>query len=245
MAKRQEFAAHWWSRRWLEVLESFGWSNRLQRGRNYARQGLVLEVNVEPGLIMARVQGSSKVPYKVEIRLAELEAEVWAAASQEMGQRAAFCATLLADGMPDNIEEAFPPKHPLLPRRASEFHMDCSCPDFANPCKHLAAVFYVLAESFDQDPFLIFVLRGRTRQQILSSMPQLAEQSVVGEELEAYPLDLERFWAEPPDLPPLPPEPRVECSLLRRLGSPFPWCDDEELLKVWLPIYRQLGQTEK
>lgn len=235
--KAQGEAAHWWSKRWLDLLTSFGWASRMARGRLYARKGQVLEHSLEPGLVIARVQGSAPEPYDVEIGIKVLDDKTWESALHEIAQRAVFSAMLLNNRMPDNIEEAFPDKKPLLPTTARQFQMHCSCPDFANPCKHLASVFYVLAEEFDRDPFLIFLLRGRTREQVLG---ELAQPESAPPEEPPTPLDMTRFWDDPPEMPPLPPKGKLECSLLRRLGAPFPGADEEAMLKAWLPLYRQL-----
>ena len=242
-AAHKGFASQWWAKRWLELLESFGWASRLTRGRNYARKGQVLAYEVEAGIVRAHVQGSQLRPYAVTIELAVLSPKTWQAALRQMGERAVFAASLLAGEMPSNIEEAFPDRHPLLPQTAREFKMRCSCPDSAVPCKHLAAVFYLLAELFDEDPFLIFQLRGQTREQVLAGLPQLSAAEAPEEPEEITPaLDAERFWREPPPCPSFPAPSPVECSLLRRLGPPGAWTDEEELLKAFLPLYRTLSR---
>src|SRR5437868_8069718 len=159
----------WWSKRWIAVLESFNMGTRLTRGRSYARQGQVISIDVEPGIVKAKVQGSQPKPYKVEIRLEPLTDEDWDKVTEAMASQAIFAAKLLAGEMPQNIEEAFASVHvSLFPTALSELNTNCSCPDWANPCKHIAAVYYLLAERFDEDPFLIFKLRGRTKEQIIA-----------------------------------------------------------------------------
>src|SRR6266849_10890845 len=158
----------WWSKRWVSVLESFNMGARLTRGRSYARQGQVLSLDVQPGLVKARVQGSRPRPYNVEIHLKPLSDQDWDKVTDAMADQAIFAAKLLAGEMPTNIEEAFSAVQlSLFPTAARELETDCSCPDWANPCKHIAAVYYLLAERFDEDPFLIFKLRGRTKEQII------------------------------------------------------------------------------
>jgi len=142
---------------------------RLTRGRSYARQGQVVSIDVEPGIVKAKVQGSQPRPYNVKIRLEPLTDEDWDKVTGAMASQAIFAAKLLAGEMPQNIEEAFASVDiSLFPTALSELHTDCSCPDWANPCKHIAAVYYLLAERFDEDPFLIFKLRGRTKEQIIA-----------------------------------------------------------------------------
>jgi len=171
LARRGEFGAEWWARRWLEVLESLGWASRLQRGRAYARGGRVLEIKVEPGGVTARVQGSRPRPYTVKISVRPLSGEQWERVLDAMAVRASFAARLLGGEMPPDIEEAFrAARCSLFPASGREIATSCTCPDWANPCKHIAAVHYLLGRRFDADPFLMFVLRGRTREQVLAGL---------------------------------------------------------------------------
>src|SRR5438105_6423224 len=161
----------WWSKRWIAVLESFNMGTRLTRGRSYARQGQVISIDVEPGIVKAKVQGSQPKPYKVEIRLKSLSDQDWEKVAEAMAFQAIFAAKLLAGEMPKNIEEAFSAVQlSLFPTALKELETNCSCPDWANPCKHIAAVYYLLAERFDEDPFLIFKLRGRTKEEIIETL---------------------------------------------------------------------------
>ena len=161
----------WWSQRFLAVLESMGLGNRLQRGRRYARAGQVLGLDVKAGEVKARVQGSRATPYKVSVRTLPLAEKDWGRVQEALSSRAVFLAKLLAGEMPQNVEEAFAAcGATLFPSSSRDLATDCSCPDWANPCKHIAATFYLLAESFDEDPFRIFAWRGRTRDELLASL---------------------------------------------------------------------------
>lgn len=231
----------WWSKRWVSVLESFNMGARLTRGRSYARQGQVLSIDVQPGLVKARVQGSRPRPYNVEIRLKPLSDQDWDRVTDAMADQAIFAAKLLAGEMPTNIEEAFSAVQlSLFPTAARELDTDCSCPDWANPCKHIAAVYYLLAERFDEDPFLIFKLRGRTKEQIIEVLRQkrvaplpagsaspsaYADDSTAAENalsLEDY---LDTFWQAGEALDSFTVNPtasRVDKAILKRLGdAPF------------------------
>jgi len=171
--KVKQFGATWWGQRWIEALERLGYeyAARLRRGRSYARQGRVHDLEVEGGEITARVTGSRPRPYQVTIRVAALPDRVWERAIETMAQRAAFAARLLAGEMPPEIDEAFrSARGSLFPERARDLSTRCTCPDWANPCKHVAAVHYVLGEAFDRDPFLLFELRGRSREQVLEAL---------------------------------------------------------------------------
>src|SRR5659263_108254 len=149
----------WWSKRWVSVLESFGWSNRLERGRRYARGGQVIGFKLLPGKVTASVQGSTPKPYSVLIEVKSFSEAEWEKAIEEMSEKAVFAAKLLAGEMPQNIEEAFKSAGmSLFPASSKDIKTDCSCPDSANPCKHIAAVYYILAEEFDRDPFMLSLI---------------------------------------------------------------------------------------
>ena len=160
-SKGGKFATNWWGQRWISVLETLNISGRLQRGRSYARKGQVLDIDIAPGMVRAEVQGSRPKPYVIEIGVTKLTAKQTRALSAGLGNNPYCLAKLLAREMPQDIEQVFEAsKVSLFPSRASELHTACSCPDWSNPCKHIAAVYYLLGEEFDRDPFLIFRLRG-------------------------------------------------------------------------------------
>jgi uncharacterized Zn finger protein len=232
--QRGQFGEHWWARRWLVELESFGWDNRLQRGRRYARMGQVLNIDVHPGRVTARVQGSRRTPYAVEIQVRPLSDGQWDRVIDAMAEQALFAAHLLAGEMPLEIEQAFRAAGVALFPTSNEIVMNCTCPDWVIPCKHIAAVYYLLGEEFDRDPFLLFTLRGRTRQQVIEALrarraagaPEV-EEAVPEEEPEtpAEPLeeDLLRFWNLRDSLSAFQvtvAPPPVETALLKRLGPP-------------------------
>jgi uncharacterized Zn finger protein len=242
----------WWSKRWIGTLESFGMGARLTRGRAYARKGQVVSLDVEPGIVKAKVQGSAPRPYKVEIGLPALTAPQWEAVTEVMAGQALFAAKLLAGEMPQNIEEAFQAARvSLFPKSADELETDCSCPDWANPCKHIAAVYYLLADRFDEDPFLIFKLRGRSKEALIADLREkrlafqeeepepeaaaragapdlataLAAAAPPAEEAKPLEESLDNFWQSGEELANfrvnLAP-PEVENAVLKRLGeAPF------------------------
>ncbi|MEV0879497.1 SWIM zinc finger family protein [Micromonospora echinofusca] len=161
----------WWSRRFLEVLESFALGTRLTRGRSYARAGQVIRLDVAPGAVHAEVQGSRAQPYEVSIALPPFPEALWARVEAELAAQAFFSARLLAGDLPPELEELFAAAGaPLFPAGVAELRQRCSCPDFAVPCKHLAATFYLLAEAFDADPFRLLHWRGRSRTQLLDRL---------------------------------------------------------------------------
>ncbi len=164
----------WWVQRWLELLDSYRFKKRLERARIYAREGNVLSIEFEAARVVAKVQGSENEPYQISLSLDPFSDEDWQYAIATMSAKAIYSAQLLAGAMPSSIEDVFTANGlSLFPFTLSEIHSHCSCPDKANPCKHIGAVYYQLADRFSEDPFVIFQLRGRTKPQILEALRQL------------------------------------------------------------------------
>jgi uncharacterized Zn finger protein len=167
-SRRGAIGQTWWSTRFIEVLEDCGLGSRLARGKAYARSGQVLDLEVSTGEVVAHVQGSRRQPYLVRIGLRAFGKAEWLAVAETMAADAWYAAQLLAGNMPHDVEDLFAQVDlSLFPDSAGQLDMDCSCPDWEVPCKHLAAVFYLLAEAFDDDPFLILAWRGRERDDLL------------------------------------------------------------------------------
>ena len=161
----------WWSQRWLELLDSYRFKKRLERARNYARQGNILSIKFEGSKVLAQVQGTEPEPYKVSLSLEPFSDEQWGYAIKTMSQQAIWAAKLLAGEMPQNIEQVFTANGlSLFPFTLSEVRSKCSCPDQANPCKHIGAIYYQLGDRFSEDPFVLFQLRGRTREEIIADL---------------------------------------------------------------------------
>jgi uncharacterized Zn finger protein len=153
------------------VLEGFEVGRRLGRGRSYARQGQVVELEVGKGFVTALVQGSRDAPYLVRMRLSMLSSTDWKKVTRRIAEDPELTAVLLAGQIPENIEAVFVPLGlSLFPSASGDLKTACSCPDQANPCKHVAAVYYLLADEFDRDPFLVFRLRGIERSEILEAI---------------------------------------------------------------------------
>ncbi|HXV93669.1 MAG TPA: SWIM zinc finger family protein, partial [Pseudonocardia sp.] len=215
-ATRGPIARSWWSRRFVEVLESLGVGGRLARGRGYARQGQILSLDVDAGAVVARVQGSAPTPYAVRIGVPAYGKAEWARVIDALAADAWFAATLLGGEMPREIEELFAAEGlALFPASGADLTMDCTCPDHQVPCKHLAAVFYLLAERFDAEPFTVLALRGRDRERLLAELrsrraAQPPEGGRAGEPARAAPLQerLDAFFTAGP-LDPPPPGPRT------------------------------------
>ncbi len=192
----------WWAQRWVDVLESFGWTQRLARARTYAREGNVLSIDFDGSKVFARVQGTAPDPYEVTLSLDPFSEEQWGYVVESMAERAIFSAKLLAGEMPQNIEEVFTGNGlSLFPFNKFDIHSHCSCPDPKNPCKHIGAVYYLLGDRFSEDPFVLFQLRGRAKEQIIESLRQIrsagsADEAVVtmSTGLTTTPLHLDHFW---------------------------------------------------
>jgi uncharacterized Zn finger protein len=164
----------WWSQRWLDLLDSYRFKKRLERARTYARQGNVLSIEFKGAKVLAKVQGSEVEPYKVSLSLDPFSDEEWGYVIETMSKKAIFAAKLLAGEMPQNIEDVFTSNGmTLFPFTLSDVHSKCSCPDKVNPCKHVGAIYYQLGDRFSEDPFVLFQLRGRTKEQIISDLRQL------------------------------------------------------------------------
>lgn len=273
-SRRGSFGESWWARRWIEVLESFDIGARLSRGRSYARRGQVLSVEIEKGTVTARVQGSRAQPYRVGIKMKALTSLDWESLAEALSTRAVFAARLLAGRMPENIEEVFRDAGlSLFPIDSSDLETDCSCPDWSNPCKHIAAVYYLLGEEFDRDPFLIFKLRGIDREELIRLVG--SQSAAIGDsgnaDMPAVPLVTEE--ADSTTSEPLSADsvefwgllgtegsldgaqiPSISAALPRRLGNfPF-WRGKESFLVELENIYRKaspvgldvlLGETRR
>ncbi len=252
-SKKGGFGESWWAKRWIQVLESFNIGARLGRGRSYARRGQVLSIEIEKGRVRAKVQGSRPKPYGVQIEIKPLSSADWKKLAKAFCHEAIYSAKLLAGEMPPDIEKTFKDvKLSLFPERLKDLKTECSCPDWSNPCKHIAAVYYLLGEEFDRDPFLIFKLRGISREDLVGMMGKAdlkkaskkAEAETAPSQPDEEPLtsDVSRFW----DGEPLPDDlfgevtiPSIPAALPKRLGKfPF-WRGEARFLDAMEAIYRE------
>ena len=263
-SQRGEFANRWWGRRWMQVLEGFNLGARLGRGRSYARRGQVLSLEVEAGEVRAKVQGSRATPYKVRIGLRVLPGAKWEEVAATIAGEAIHAAKLLSGEMPPDLEKAFAVAGvSLFPARLGDLETSCSCPDWSNPCKHVAAVYYLLGEEFDRDPFLLFKLRGLEREAFLALLGGLrsedegageAEEDWRGEEAggrggQGVPAAPSLFWsgagegtAEEVAVPEAV-RPPLKAVLPRSLGG-FPFCQDERpFLDVMADAYAAAAEA--
>jgi len=260
-SSRGAIGESWWSRRFLEVLESFAMGNRLTRGRTYARKGQVISLDVVPGEVRATVQGSRVRPYRVTIGLASFPEIVWARAEIALSEQALPSAKLLAGEVPPELEDLFADAGaPLFPRKINELAQRCTCPDSQVPCKHLAATFYLLAEAFDDDPFLILRWRGRDRDALLGRLRELRADAPADAPADAAPAAAgsslalagltqptfgpERFWLPPAPLPARPATLDVDQDLLlRQLPVPGRVLGGDTLVAKLRTAYQRFGGT--
>ncbi|RCV48722.1 SWIM zinc finger family protein [Marinitenerispora sediminis] len=237
-----------WARRFAAVLEGDAERGRLARGRGYARAGAVTELRVRPGEVTARVRGPGGGPYRVSLITVELDAAQWSTAAAALASQPLFRARLLAGELPPEVELVFDRLGlPLLPRGLSDVVATCSCPGWDQPCAHVAATLYALADALDGDPFLLLAWRGREKSAFLAELRRHAGTRRGGPDSPAAPADVAPpacpdpaepaaadFWTPVP-LPP-PPEPA---------GAPV-WALHEAdgepaaLVAELLPLYERL-----
>ena len=236
MVPRRTFGNTWWGAAWVDALEHRAQldPNRLPRGRTYARQDRVDRLEVEPGAVRAFVQGSRSVPYRVRLGVRPFTDDEWDLALDAIAARAGHAAALLDGELdPGIVEDTRAAGVDLLPL-AGELRPECSCPDWANPCKHAAAVCYLTADLLDDDPFTLFLVRGRARDEVLAEVRRRrsgteragaatgagADGTVAAEATVDRGVAAREAWAWVPAEPPRPPAPRSAP------GRPAPWATD-------------------
>ena len=261
----------WWGARFLEALEAATDAGRLQRGRSYAGPSRLLEFHIDGAKITAKVRGNvnpyfgvyKEPKYKLDIALQPLPAAAWKGVVERLAANAGWLSRLLLGEVPEDIETAFRAAgHTLLPYRAQDLKSQCSCPDYANPCKHIAGTYYHLAQLIEQDPFLLFQLRGLSREALHRELAKTPLGKALSAQLKAddqaptpeprpqrYPgaplvpneaVDLHAFWhgGRLPDAVPEPP-PGIPALLLRRAGDrPGFWHRDNAFIEAMSEVYR-------
>ena len=194
----------WWVEQWMELINSYRFKKRLERAWAYAREGHVTSIRFEGRRVHARVQGTDKEPYKVKLWLDVLKDEDWRYVLEALTMKARWSAQLLAGIMPADIERAFAASgRRLFPFKLQEVRSECSCPDKANPCKHISAVYFLMGERFSEDPFVLFQLRGRTRAKLLEDLAAyrlqaIAEKANQNDSAEALAIDATSSELNPP-----------------------------------------------
>lgn len=256
------FGASWWGKRWIESLErlSTAWQSRLPRGRDYAEKGHVIAISVSSGRIDARVQGSRSKPYTTTIEMTPHRKDEWEGLVSVLAREARYAAELLGGEMPEDIEEEFRTQGmSLFPARNSELIANCSCPDKARPCKHIAAVHYAFGQALDRDPFLLFELRGADRDMLLDAFhhawfPEATESDVDDTEVDPSngiaiaPLSADRFNRSidgTSDITISIREPEENLILLTRLQNPPAWDLPVKLVDLLGPVVEKASEMAR
>jgi uncharacterized Zn finger protein len=207
MTESQGDQRQWWVDRWLELLDSYRFKKRLERARNYAREGNVLSLQFMETKLAALVQGTDVDPYRVTLGLDPFSDEDWHYVVATLAEKAIYAAQLLSGAMPPSIDQVFVQNGlNLFPFTLGEVQSQCSCPDQVNPCKHIGAVYYQLADQFQEDPFVIFRLRGRSRRQLLEQLSHYRR--LTPEQLQTY--DPTSFSSSVVDISESAPAPEAE-----------------------------------
>lgn len=204
-----KFSRSWWGQQFIEAIEELTESGRLSRGRSYASNGRVISFEIDRGLVMAQVRGSvnpyfgvySEPRYDVLIDFEPISKAKWTAAIALIASKAGLISRLLLNEIPENIEDSF---HTLglhlLPASDGDFHTRCSCPDWNNPCKHIAGVYYLIAAELDRDPFLLFELRGLKKDELKAELAKTPLGQALSAELSAQqhpPTPVESYYTKP------------------------------------------------
>jgi uncharacterized Zn finger protein len=275
---RPRLGRTWWGQRFIAALEGFTDSGRLQRGRAYSGDRRILDFAIADSTVTATVRGNvnpyfgvyKEPQYKIRIRMTPIPTAGWNKAIAHLGSNAALVSKLLMNEMPDTIDDAFADvKLHLLPRSRQDFALtDCSCPDYANPCKHIAGAYYRLAGRLDSDPFLLFELRGLTRERLhraLSATPLgkalaalMAEEPADLAPAESFftrpaaatsTPDYRAFWQGKKRLPTEiePATPAAVPAILIRKGGDYPafWDKDVSFIEVMQTLYLRVREKNK
>ena len=198
----------WWVEQWMELINGYRFKKRLERAWGYAREGHVTSIRFEGRRVHARVQGTDETPYKVKLWLDVLNDEDWGYVLEALAQKARWSAQLLAGIMPADIERAFAASGKrLFPFKLQEVRSECTCPDKANPCKHISAVYFLMGDRFSEDPFVLFQLRGRNRTRLLEDLAEYRRKALANLARKAK---SKKANAPPSDSTPLPPHAAVQ-----------------------------------
>jgi uncharacterized Zn finger protein len=260
-SKRGKIGETWWSQRFIAALERIGIGSRLERGRKYARRGQVIDISVRDATVHARVQGTVPRPYTITISFSRFNDAQWKHVFEALSSQALFTAMLLGGEIPQEIEAVFAEvRLQLLPASKKDLRTTCDCPDSANPCKHIAAVYYILAEQFDRDPFLIFSLRGRDREAVLENLRKQRSisppASTMAEDVRVSRVEDQKpnastvpplsdciasFWEAGEGLDTFPiqlyQKPPLEAAAIKRLGPSLFKVQNKDLSTLLVPIY--------
>ncbi|NEO87274.1 MAG: hypothetical protein F6J87_23885 [Spirulina sp. SIO3F2] len=269
-----QFSRTWWGQNFLAAMERFADAGRLSRGRSYAKGSKIKSLKIDGNLIVAKVRGSvnpyfgvyEEPLYTTKVDFQTISPAMWAAAIALIASKASLISRLLLNEIPDNIEDTLAQINlNLLPKSDADFQTSCSCPDWGDPCKHIAGVFYRLAAELDRDPFLLFELRGLSRDALQAELAKSPLGQALAAELllEKQPphpvasyhtplqtqavdpnLELRDFWHSAKRLPqtmePLPNVPVSGIPVKKQGDFPGFWERDNSFIEVMETLYEQV-----
>jgi uncharacterized Zn finger protein len=176
-------ASSWWGKSWNKNLERYAdYSNRIGRGRSYVCNGMVLDLKIEKENIRATVAGSRSTPYQVRIGIKSLPSTAWKRLAAQASGRIESMKVLLAGQFPEELKELFFSRDGGLFPKPSEISFDCSCPDWASMCKHVAAALYGVGARLDSSPELFFTLRGVSMEKLAGQVAKKESERLLSKE---------------------------------------------------------------
>ena len=271
----------WWGERFLAAMEEFSEPGRLQRGRSYASDRRILQFDIRDGKVAACVRGNvnpyfgvyKEPKYQIDVFLTPIPLADWPDIIRHLAAKAGSVVKLLLNEMPDTIEDSFAAMdQSLLPDGFDDFHSSCSCPDWSRPCKHIAGVCYRLARQLDRDPFLLFELRGLSRDRLRSELlesplgralsaelamqaelqPQPAETLFTRPQprsLETATVDPRTFWQGSQSVPPTAESvsPAAVPAILVKTQGDYPpfWHQERSFIEVMEALYERVKGKNK
>lgn len=168
-------ATSFWGKAWCQNLENYAdWANRLPRGRSYARNGSILDLQIDTGEIRALVSGSSV--YQIKITIAELDSKKWAEIRKDCAEHVSSLLDLMRGKLPKNVLMRFTDHKEGMFPSPKELKVACSCPDYAKVCKHVAATLYGVGHLLDSEPELFFKMRGVDQRELMAAVMQKTTQ---------------------------------------------------------------------
>ncbi len=273
-----KFTRTWWGQSFLTALEQFTDSGRLSRGRSYANGRKIKHFEMDCEQVTAEVRGSvnpyygvyEEPTYTTTIEFDTISRAKWAAIIALMASKVSILSQLLVGEIPENVEESFEPLGVrLLPHAKDDFESHCDCPDWSNPCKHIAGVYYLVAAELDRDPLKLFELRGLSRENLHAELAKtplgmalsaelMTENKGVEPSERLYPqpvaVDISKkhslrdFWQPEKPLPAAladdiekPPSASVSAILVKKQGDfpPF-WERDNSFIEVMEEFYTRV-----
>ncbi len=171
-------ARSFWGNAWCSNLESYSdYANRLPRGRSYVRNGSVIDLHIAPGVVSALVSGSDL--YRIKINIDPVNPHAWQALKTECAGRVGSLLDLLQGRLSTHVMEIMTRRDTGLFPKPIEIGLNCSCPDWAEMCKHVAATLYAVGTRLDENPELLFLLRGADHLELISQAAESVTSDVL------------------------------------------------------------------